>query len=141
MEDAIGRTTAQRRFQMSLLSLFAILAAVLAIVGTYGVMSYLAGLRRREVGIRLALGATRGQIARSLFRATRGAVVGGLLTGLLLSALVAAALRQFLFGLSPADPASYLAVAVVLALSALMATAIPIRRAVRVEPSVTLKAE
>jgi hypothetical protein len=119
----------------------AVIALALAVVGVFGVFSYLIEERRREIGIRLALGATRVRLGAALLRATRGAVTGGLLAGLLLSLGAGIALRGFLFGLSPLDPISYALVALLLATAALVATAIPVRRALRVDPAVTLKSE
>ena len=116
-------------------------ALLLAIIGVFGVFSYLVEERRREIGIRLALGASRRQIGGALFRATRTAVAGGLIAGLALSAIAGITLRRFLYGLSPADPVSYAAVAAVLGLAALIATAVPVRRALRVDPAVTLRSE
>ena len=118
-----------------------IVALLLAIIGVFGVFSYLVEERRQEIGIRLALGASRLQIGGALFRATRTAVAGGLLAGLGLSAIAGMTLRRFLFGLSPADPVSYAAVAAVLGIAALIATAVPVRRALHVDPAVTLKTE
>jgi predicted permease len=119
----------------------AAIALVLAIIGVFGVFSYLIEERRKEIGIRLALGASRVRVRAALFTATRGAVMGGLAAGLLLSALAGMLLRRFLFGLSPADPASYAAAALVLGVAALAATALPLRRALRIDPALTLKAE
>ena len=116
-------------------------ALFLSILGVFGVFSYLVEERRREIGIRLALGASRRQIAAALFHATRGAILGGLATGVALSAVVSMILRRFLFGLSPADPVSYLVVAIVLGVAAFLATAVPIGRALRVDPAVTMRAE
>jgi len=82
MDDAIGQTTAQRRFEMWLMTLFAGLAAVLAIVGIYGIMSYAVGLRTREVGIRLALGARAGQVKRLMVRQGLVPVALGLAAGI-----------------------------------------------------------
>jgi hypothetical protein len=117
------------------------LALVLAIIGVFGVFSYLIEERRREIGIRLALGASRRQIRLALFSATKGAILGGITGGLMLSLIAGIALRAYLFGMSVADPMSYLAVAMMLIVSALVATAIPIRRAVRVDPAVTLRTD
>ena len=116
-------------------------ALLLAIIGVFGVFSYLVEERRYEIGIRLALGASSAEIGAALFRASQGAVAGGLIAGLTLSAIAGMSLRRFLFGLSPADPVSYLVVSLVLGTAAIIATAIPVARALRVDPAVTLKAE
>ena len=118
-----------------------LVALLLAIIGVGGVFSYLVEEQRREIGIRLALGGSRAQIAAALARACRGAVVGGLTAGLALSIAAGIVLRSFLFGLHPLDPISYAAVAVVLMASALVATALPLRRALQVDPAVTLRAD
>jgi putative ABC transport system permease protein len=118
-----------------------VVALLLAIIGVGGVFSYLVEEQRREIGIRLALGGSRRQIAAALTRASRGAVLGGLTAGLVLSVLAGIALRSFLFGLHPLDPISYVVVAVVLLMSALVATALPLRRALRVDPAVALRAD
>jgi predicted permease len=118
-----------------------LVALLLAMIGIGGVFSYLVEEQRREIGIRLALGGSRAQIAAALARACRGAVVGGLVTGLALSVAAGITLRSFLLGLHPLDPISYGAVAVVLIVSALVATALPLRRALRVDPAVTLRAD
>jgi putative ABC transport system permease protein len=118
-----------------------LVALLLAIVGVGGVFSYLVEEQRREIGIRLALGGSRAQIAGTLARACRGAVAGGLAAGLALSIAAGIGLRSFLFGLHPLDPVSYGAVGIVLMASALIATALPLRRALRVDPAVTLRAD
>ena len=118
-----------------------VVALVLAVIGIYGVFSYLVEERRREIGIRLALGATKPQVRRALAAACRRPVVGGLAGGLVLSLLAGAVLRGMLLGLSPLDPVSYGVVALVLAAAALVATAGPVRRALRVDPAVTLRAD
>ena len=118
-----------------------LVALLLAIIGVGGVFSYLVEEQRREIGIRLALGGSRAQIAAALARACRGAVIGGLVAGLALSIAAGIVLRSFLFGLHPLDPLSYAAVGVVLIGSALVATALPLRRALRVDPAVTLRAD
>ncbi len=117
-----------------------IVALLLAMIGVYGVFSYLVEERRREIGIRLALGASRREIRRSMFGATRLALAGGLTTGIALSIAAGFALRSYLFGLSPLDPLSYVAMAAILGGTAVVATAAPIRRATRVDPATTLRA-
>ena len=119
----------------------ALVALLLAIIGVAGVFSYLVEEQRREIGIRLALGGSRAQITVALASACRGAVIGGLTAGLTLSIAAGIALRSFLFGLHPLDPISYAAVGTVLIGSALVATALPLRRALRIDPAVTLRAD
>jgi predicted permease len=118
-----------------------IVALLLAVIGVFGVFAYLVEDRRREIGIRLALGATKRQVRRAMLHACRGPVLAGAAGGLVLSAIAAALLRGFLFGLSPADPVSFGVVAATLLVAALVATAIPVRRALRVDPAITLRAE
>ena len=119
----------------------AVIALMLAVIGVFGVFSYLVEERRREIGIRLALGATRRQVRKSLAQACRRPMLMGLTFGLGLSILAGMAMRGALFGLSPLDPVSYAVVAIILAAAAVVATAIPVRRALRVDPAVTLRAE
>jgi predicted permease len=119
----------------------AAIALILAVIGVFGVFSYLVEERRREIGVRLALGASRRQVRSALARASRRPVVMGVLLGLALSVLAASVLQRFLFGLSPLDPVSYAVVALILIVAATAATAIPVRRALRVDPAVTLRAE
>jgi putative ABC transport system permease protein len=116
-------------------------ALLLAVIGVFGVFSYLIEERRREIGIRLALGATRRQIRMALVHACRRPVIGGVLGGVALSLLAGALLQGFLFGLSPIDPLSYALVAGGLLAAAVAATAVPVRRALRVDPAIALRAE
>jgi putative ABC transport system permease protein len=116
-------------------------AVLLAIIGVFGVFSYLIEERRREIGIRLALGASKRQIRLALVQACRRPVVAGVLGGLALSLLAGVLLRRFLFGLSPVDPLSYAIVSGVLLVAAVAATAVPVRRALRVDPAIALRAE
>jgi predicted permease len=141
LSASVKRTLANAKGGAAVAGALGAVALALAIIGVFGVFSYLVEERRQEIGIRLALGASRRQIGAALLRATRGAVAGGLVAGLALSALAGIALRRFLFGMSPADPVSYAAVAAVLAVAALVATAVPIRRALRVDPAVTLRTD
>ena len=116
-------------------------ALLLAIVGVFGVFSYLVEERRYEIGIRLALGASPAEIGAALFRGAGERSRAGW-SRLTLSAITGMSLRRFLFGLSPADPMSYLMVSLSCwVTAAIIATAIPIARALRVDPAVTLKAE
>ena len=116
-------------------------AIALALVGIFSVFAYLVEERRHEIGVRLALGASRTHVGLAILQATRNAVGGGLLVGLGLAVAAGIVLRGFLFGLSPVDPISYAIGALILVASAAVAAAIPVRRAVRIAPATALRAE
>jgi predicted permease len=113
----------------------------LATIGVFGVFACVVEERRREIGIRLALGARVPHILGAMFAATRWPVGGGVTAGLVLSAGAGFGLRSFLFGLSPLDPWAYLSVTLMLLTAAAVATFVPSRRAWRVDPTVTLRAD
>ena len=140
LSESIQATMATARGGAITAGGLALVGLLLAMIGVYGVFSYLVEERRREIGIRVALGAGRREIRQTVFRATRWALIGGLTGGLMLSAIAGVALERFLFGLSPADPLSYLALAGILGATAILATLAPIRRATRVDPAITLGA-
>ena len=117
------------------------LALLLAIVGVFGVFSYIVEERTREIGIRLALGAGRSEVLALVFRATRSSVLIGLGCAGVLAIVTGFVLRSYLFGLSPFDPLAYAGAATLIALAALIATAIPVRRATRVDPVLVLRLE
>jgi predicted permease len=141
MSAAMRHTLENAMVGAGIAAALAVIALVLAIIGVFGVFSYLIEERRKEIGIRVALGATRLRVGRALVQATRLAIGGGLIAGVVLSALAGFMLRSFLFGLSPADPVSYAAAALVIGAAAIVATAVPVRRALRVDPAITLRAE
>jgi ABC-type antimicrobial peptide transport system permease subunit len=140
LSESIHATMATARGGAIIAGGLGLVALLLAMIGVYGVFSYLVEERRREIGIRLALGAGGREIRQTVFRATRWALIGGLAGGLVLSAIAGLGLQRFLFGLSPVDPLSYLALAAILLVTALLATLAPIRRATRVDPAITLRA-
>jgi predicted permease len=141
MEDVVATSVAARRLTMILLAVFAALALALACVGIYGVTSYLVGQRTTEIGIRMALGAQRGHILQLILgEGTRMALVGaavGIAASLLLTRLMA----KQLFGVKAHDPLTYLSVAAVLIVVAVVACYIPARRAMRVDPMTSLRSE
>ncbi len=141
LTDSIRGSVTQAMGGAAIASGLGLLALLLAMTGVYGVFSYLVEERRREIGIRVALGADRPQIRAAVFSATRFALISGLAGGLLMSVVAAMLLRRFLFGMSPADPISYVSVAAILLVTAVIATLVPIRRALRVNPAVTLRAD
>jgi hypothetical protein len=117
------------------------LALILAVGGVFGVFSYLVEERTREIGIRVALGARRAQVVAALFGVTRTALIAGLSIAAVLSFASGRLLRSFLYGLSPVDPVAYLGTATLLAVAAIAATIIPVRRAMTVDPVVALRHE
>ena len=114
---------------------------LLATIGAFSLFTQAVEERRREIGIRMALGAQASQVVALVLRTTRRSVVTGLVAGIALAAAGAQLLRSYLYGLSPFDPVSYLQVAGILLLAATVATWIPARRATRVNPVETLRAE
>jgi putative ABC transport system permease protein len=141
LEERIGDAFAQNRLRTVLVSVFALTALSLACVGLYGTLSYVVNLRRREVGLRLALGAARGAIIRQFL--LQGLRVAGLacVCGLVLSIASTRVLSRMLYGVSPSDPLTLSSVvAVVLAVAALAAL-IPATRAALVEPMIALREE
>jgi len=141
MDETVDRSLAARRFAMDLLGIFAALALVLACVGIYGVISYLAGQRTHEIGIRMALGAQRANVLRMVVgQGARMALIGvalGTAAALGLTRLMA----NQLFGVSPHDPLTFAGVALLLAIVALGACYLPARRAMRIDPMAALRQE
>jgi putative ABC transport system permease protein len=141
MNDVLAASVAQRRFSMSLLGGFAMLALLMAAIGLYGVLSYSVSQRMHEMGLRMALGAN----ARDLMRLVVGqgirAVLAGVAAGLLASFAATRLLAGMLFGVSPLDPFTFATVAGVLVAAALLASFVPARRATRVDPMVALRYE
>jgi predicted permease len=139
MTDVMAQSLAAQRFAMALLGAFAALSAVLASIGIYGVISYIASQRTHEIGIRMALGAKQGDVLRMvLSQAGRMAVIG-VATGLLAGIGLMRLMSSLLFGVSSHDPITFSAVALLLILVALAACYVPARRAARVDPMVALR--
>jgi putative ABC transport system permease protein len=141
MQEYVDRALAPTRFALALLGLFAGMALVLAAVGIFGVVSYGVRLRTREFGIRLALGATSGDVVRSVLRRAIILAAAGVLVGLGVAAATSRALEGLLFEVSTMDLFTYVAVAALLVLVAVFASWTPARRAARVEPVVALRHE
>jgi putative ABC transport system permease protein len=141
MDDLLDQSVGQRRLSMLLLGLFACIALLLATIGIYGVMSYSVTQRSHELGIRMALGAARGNVLQLVMRQGMSLVIIGLVLGIFGALGVTRLLATQLFGVDPTDPATFTLVAVGLALVALVATLIPALRATRVDPLVALRQE
>jgi predicted permease len=141
IQQIVSRSVADRRFSLLLLSAFAGSALLLAVIGIYGVMSYVVTLRTQEIGVRVALGATPGNIARFVLGQGARLVVTGLVLGLIGAALLTRLLSTMLFGITPTDPVTFAMVAGVLALTAVAACQIPAWRATRVDPLTALRSE
>jgi putative ABC transport system permease protein len=141
MDSYLTRSTADRRFPMTLLTVFAGLAVILAGIGIYGVLSYAVTQRTREIGIRVALGAGPEQVLVMVLRAGLGLTLLGVVLGVAGSAIATRALSHLLFGVMPTDPITFVSVTALLVSIALLATYLPARRAARVEPMVALRTE
>jgi hypothetical protein len=138
LEDALRASTARARFHTLLLGLLGAMGLVLAAVGIYGVVAYFVGLRRKEIGVRMALGARPVDVLRMLAWQGMRPVLVGLLLGGVLAAWATRLLQASLRGVDPADPVSLAAAMGLLTLVALLATLAPARRALRVDPAQVL---
>ena len=141
MTDVVGAAMSTPRFTSVLLSVFALLALTLSAIGIYGVLSYVVSRRRREIGIRVAIGARRGQVIRMVLQSGLMLALAGIGAGVVLALGVTRLLQGLLHGVAPADPATFAAVAVALGAVAILASAVPAWRASRVDPVVALKSE
>lgn len=141
MTAVLSAATAQLTLIILALGGAAAVTMILGAVGLYGVLAYVVTLRRRELGIRLALGASPRAVATAMARYGVTLAVIGVVTGLALFALVARFLRTLLFGVSANDPVTLVSSALILLTIALLASWIPARRAARVDPASALRAE
>jgi putative ABC transport system permease protein len=141
MNELIAMRVAQRKVSMLLLGLFGLLGLVISAIGIYGVMAYLVSQRAREIGVRMALGATRANVIRMVLLNACVLVVPGLIVGGVVAWYLSAVARTFLFSIEATDPRAFAAAFLLLALSALLASAIPARRAATVDPMEALRAE
>jgi predicted permease len=141
MAEVMGESVQRRRLGLILLEVFAGLALALAAVGIYGVTSYGVAQRQVEIGVRMALGADRGQVLRMMIAGSMATIAVGLALGVLLSPLVTRMMRGMLFAVRPADPLAIAGGAGVLVAMAFLAVLIPARRATRVSPMKALRYE
>ena len=141
MELRLAQNVAAPRFRMLLVGLFAVLALCLAMAGVYGVMAYSVGQRAGEMGLRMALGATAEDVLGLVLKQALRLIAAGLILGLGGALLASRLLSGMLFGVKPADPATYAAVALALSFAALTASYFPARKATRVDPLESLRQE
>ena len=141
MDDVMAQAVSRPRFTTLLVLGFAVLGVVLGMVGVYGVVAYAAAHQRRDIGIRLALGATRANVRGSFVRQALMFAGAGVVIGEIGAAAVMSSLSSQLFGVSPWDATTYAAVPVVLIVLAGLAAYVPARRATAVDPAVVLRAD
>jgi ABC-type antimicrobial peptide transport system permease subunit len=141
MDEAVAASVAQPRFRTLLVTLFAMAATLIATCGIYGLMAYAVTQRRREIGVRMALGADRRDVLRLVLTRALRIVVAGMIVGLAGAVGVTRVLQTFLFGVTPTDPIAFTIVTLLLMAVGLMAAWLPARRATRIDPCAALRAE
>jgi putative ABC transport system permease protein len=141
VEFLVNRSTADRKFLMALMGIFATLALVLTIIGLYGVISYLVNQRTQEIGIRMALGAQMNDILSMVLRQGMVLVLAGVGLGLAAAWLLTGLMSRLLYRVSATDPVTFIGIALLLITVALLACYIPARRAARVNPLEALRYE
>ncbi|MBI4907356.1 MAG: ABC transporter permease [Acidobacteria bacterium] len=141
MQDVYDQSQSRTSFTLVMLGIAGTVALVLGVIGLYGVISYVVSQRRREIGIRLALGAQHGELERMFVRYGLSLAGIGVAIGLAAAAGLTRLMSSLLFGISPLDPLTYVAVPVVLVAAAVLASYLPARRAALVDPVDALKAE
>jgi ABC-type antimicrobial peptide transport system permease subunit len=141
MQSQLRDSLMRERLMATLSGFFGALAALIATIGLYGVMSYMVARRRNEIGIRMALGADRREVIGMVMREAGRLLGAGVLVGLVASIVAARAASTLLFGLSPGDPLTLLTAAAVLGAVAMVASYLPALRASRLEPTEALREE
>ena len=141
MDELIGESLAERQFNMSLLGLFAGLAMILVVVGVYGVISYNVSQRTNEIGIRIAIGARRANILKMILGQGARMAAAGLAIGALGAYASTRLMTKVLFGVAPTDPATFVAVILLMSVTVIAACFVPAAKAVRVDPIAALRHE
>jgi predicted permease len=141
ISDLIGKSTQQRRFQTALFTVFALTAVLLAAIGVYGVVAYSLVQRRKEIGLRIALGADRRDVIQLVFRSGMSPVLVGLIVGVGMATLLGQAMASLLFNVSTRDPITFIVSPLVLVLAGAVPCCLIARRALRIDPGVCLRVE
>jgi putative ABC transport system permease protein len=141
LPQLLSDSIAKPRFNFLLFTLFAAVALVLAVTGVYGVMSYAVTRRTREIGIRIALGARRGDVLKLVLRQGMSLMLTGTVIGLAGAIALTRLMARLLYGISPTDPVTFAAIALLLGSVATLACYIPARRATKVDPMIALRYE
>jgi ABC-type antimicrobial peptide transport system permease subunit len=141
MQEIYGKSMARTSFTLVMLGIAASMALALGIIGIYGVISYAVSQRTREIGIRLALGAQKRELRWMFVRSALGLTGFGVAIGLVAAATLTHLMKSLLFGVSPTDPITYVAIPLLLAACAVLASYLPARRAAAVDPVEALRAE
>lgn len=141
MEQRVNESLARRRFSMLLLGAFASLALALATIGIYGVMVYLVNQGTRELGIRIALGASQRNILSLVVRQGMALAFSGVTIGLAAAFLLTRLIRSLLFGVEATDPITFAGISLLLLLVTLVASYIPAQRAARIDPLISLRCD
>jgi putative ABC transport system permease protein len=136
-----GRVASEQQYQAELIGLFALLALALAAVGVYGLLNYAVARRAREIGIRIALGATSGNVAWLVVRRGAMLVVPGLVAGIVIALATTRVMGSLLYGISTTDPMTFMLVPALMIALAVAAGLAPTRRAASVDPAITLREE
>jgi predicted permease len=141
LDEVVAESVAQPRFYMTLLTVFAVIAILLSAIGIYGVIAYLVGQRSREIGVRIALGASRANVVRLIVREAVLMAAAGIGIGLVGALALTRLMGALLFDLKATDPITYLAVTGVLGGVALLASSVPALRAARIDPALAMRGE
>jgi len=141
LDGLVDRAVSPRRFLVTLLGGFSVLALILACLGIYGVVSYTVSQRVQEIGVRMALGATAATVGQQIIGGTVRLAAIGIVAGLIISLALARLIASLLFGTSPTDPATFAATALALMLIAIAAGAVPAIRASRIDPMMALRVD
>ncbi|HTM39554.1 MAG TPA: ABC transporter permease [Terriglobales bacterium] len=141
LSEVVSGSLQSRRFNLTLVSIFAATALLLALAGMYGVMAYSVARRTSEIGVRMALGASQASVLRMVLRQGLLTAAAGVLAGIVISLAVTRSLGSLLFGLGPTDPLTFAGTALLLVIVAILASYVPARRAAKVDPMVALRYE